>query len=271
MAGVARAQADEEAVGDQHHDLAAGEGREAADHPLEGGEGLAGVVHDLDQHALGHAASLLPRHLLVDVAVVLADFLDGQPNGLGVAAIDELGLVLGEMRNLVELDAPLLKQVESLDGPAHGRALAGQLLRETHGAAGSHEGDLILGGKLLVHELQEGHPGRHEVRRGDVQVVDGDDDLTAAHLDRGRHGRGRGSGHWCCVRSLVPAQAALRAEHREILGLAVFPDLEIGLGEARNRAPLLVGDHRVDLDELHAHRRQDILRGRRTPAIRSQG
>ena len=123
------AEADQEAVGHEHHHLAPGQGREAAHDALDHREGPARPRHDLEDHAPGLGVGLLARAHLAQVVLGLQDLLDGEAQRLDVAAVDQLGLVLAEVGRPAGLDR-LVPALHARDGPAKRGLVPGEVLED---------------------------------------------------------------------------------------------------------------------------------------------
>ena len=183
---LGRPEADEEAVGDEHHDLAAGHRGEAAHDAFDRGERAARAVHDLEHHAPRLRVGLLARARLAAVVLGLQDLLDRDAQRLDVAAVDQLGLVLAEVGRPSRLDRHVAAR-HAVDRAVQRARVAGEVLVDAHAAARRDERDEVVGRNLLVDEAVHRRLRRGQVSRRRVQVVDGEHEVAAARRpERGR-------------------------------------------------------------------------------------
>ena len=263
------AEADQEAVGDEHHHLASREGSEALHQALDHRERPPRPRHDLEDHPAGLGVGLLARAHLAEVVLGLQDLLDGEAQRLDVRAVDELGLVLAEVGRAAGLHR-LVAALDAPDGLAEGGLVPGEVLEDPGRPARRGEGDEVVVRHLLVHEARHRPAGLGHVARRGVQVVDGQDEEASAR-GRGRRGRcrgRRGGGRGRGARLRPQARPGLHGEVRERLRLAVLEDLELALGDPVDAPAVLAGHHHVDLDELGADGGQGGGRVRALPRAR---
>ncbi len=263
------AEADEEAVGGEHHHLASGEGGEALHEALDHGESPPRPRHDLEDHPTGLGVGLLPRAHLAEVVLRLQNLPNGEVQRFDVRAVDELGLVLAEVGCAAGLHR-LVPALDARDGLAKGGLVAGEVLEDPRGAARGGEGDEVVVRHLLVHEARHRPAGLEQVARCGVQVVDRQHEEAPARGRKGRRRRGggrrfgNGRGH----RLRPQPRPRLHGEVRERLRLAVLEDLELALGDPVDALAVLAGHHHVDLDELGADGGQGGSRARALPRAR---
>jgi hypothetical protein len=279
---LARPRAHQEAVGDQHAQLAPGERSHAAQHGLECRERALRGPERRAEHGARLALRLARGRFLLGVqpgrGSAVAAFDRGaravasqhaaglvhhepgrQPQRALVAAEDQLGL------GRRELQPPAL-DVRGLRADAGDRlAQHGPVLRERLQGprrAGRDEGDPSVRPGLLADEAQE--RGLRRIGRvlREVQVVGDDREVQRRGL-LGAFIRRRGCGRSHPAGAQEPAHA---------LRLAVLEHLHVGRRERRNRSPVRVGHHHVEADDVHLDARDRLLApGRHRRAEQQRG
>ena len=251
----------EEPLGEEEHDLAAGHRRQASHGRLDHGQGGPRVARALVEDA----SHPLPHHRDCGIATdpELVHELGHRELERLVArrrelaeALDLLGLLLADVGGAEAHAGAAVLQGDAIHGTHQRAAVAGQRLKHAPDAAGRHQGHLVPGPHLLQEES-----GRFAFRGSQSGSPPGGGRRTPgrscgrrqATRPRAGCGRRRGRGGRPSRAGSGPRGRADR-EVGDRLRAPVLQDLEVLAPQVAHGHAVSPGHHHVDLDELSRRR-----------------
>src|SRR5262245_13705441 len=177
-----------------------------------------------------------------------------------IADVDQLGLIIGDSRDVRRTSDRALLDVEPIDRALQNVAFVGELLKHPDIAAGGRNRRLIAGDHLVVDEAVEGTFGDNQVFGREVEIVDRDDYVAPRPNFDGSDLGGRFFSRLLLDRQ--PSCGLRRradGEVRDLLLLAVIEQLEIRTLQIARQLALFVCDDGVDLNQFGFDAKQRLV------------